>query len=92
MFESTGWNLVEDLNDPENYDSSISTYVRPKFEKSLTEKLEKYKDNINEKNHVEIDEIILNHYELGIIKRFDFESKLQRMSTIVKNIPETNFL
>ena len=92
MFESTGWNLVEDINDPDNYDSSISTYVRPKQEQSLTEKLEKYKGNVNEQNHTEIDEIILNHYELGIIQRFDFESKLQRMSTIVKNIPETNFL
>ena len=47
---------------------------------------------MNEENHIEIDDIILNHYELGIIRRFDFESKLQRMSTIVKNIPETNFL
>ena len=92
MFESTGWNLVEDINDPDNYDSSISTYVRPKQEQSLMEKLEKYKGNVNEQNHTEIDEIILNHYELGIIRRFDFESKLQRMSTIVKNIPETNFL
>ena len=92
MFESTGWNLVEDINDPDNYDSSISTYVRPKQEQSLTEKLEKYKGNVNEQNHTEIDEIIVNHYELGIIRRFDFESKLQRMSTIVKNIPETNFL
>ena len=92
MFESTGWNLVEDINDPDNYDSSISTYVRPKLEKSLTEKLEGYKGKVNEENHTEIDEIILNHYELGIIRRFDFESKLQRMSTIVKNIPETNFL
>ena len=92
MFESTGWNLVEDINDPDNYDSSISTYVRPKQEQSLTVKLEKYKGNVNDQNYTEIDEIILNHYELGIIRRFDFESKLQRMSTIVKNIPETNFL
>ena len=92
MFESTGWNFLEDVNDPDNYDSSISTYVRPKQEKSLTEKMEIYKGQINEENHIEIDNIIMNHYELGIIRRFDFESKLQRMSTIVKNIPETNFL
>ena len=92
MFESTGWNFLEDVNDPDNYDSSISTYVRPKQEKSLTEKMEIYKGKINEENHIEIDNIIMNHYELGIIRRFDFESKLQRMSTIVKNIPETNFL
>ena len=92
MFESTGWNLFEDINDPDNYDSSISAYVRPKQEKSLTEKLESYKGKVNEENHIEVDDIILNHYELGIVRRFDFESKLQRMSTIVKNIPETNFL
>ena len=34
----------------------------------------------------------MDNYELRIIRRFDFEYKLKRMSTIVKNIPETNFL
>lgn len=37
----------------------------------------------------EIDENIINHNlptSIGIIKRFEFSSKLQRMSTIVRNL------
>jgi magnesium-transporting ATPase (P-type) len=30
-------------------------------------------------------------YELAIVKRFDFESKLQRMSVIVKNMKDGSF-
>ena len=32
--------------------------------------------------------IIRSHYELGIVRRFDFTSKLMRMSTLVKNVNE----
>jgi len=35
--------------------------------------------------------IIRSHYELGIIRRFDFTSKLMRMSTLVKNVNEPYF-
>ena len=84
MFQSTGWELIEDPGDSENYDPKIFTYVRPKEEISLTEKM---KDNNADKNN-----IIKNHYELGIVKRFDFESKLQRMSTVVKNLSEENYI
>jgi magnesium-transporting ATPase (P-type) len=31
------------------------------------------------------------HYEMGIVRRFDFSSKLQRMSVIVKNVNEPYF-
>ena len=92
MFESTDWELIEDINDPDHYDSKISTYVRPKQEMSLTYKINNFKEKYGDENLEEIDQILMDHYELGIIRRFDFESKLQRMSTIVKNIPETNFL
>ena len=86
MFQSTGWELTEDPNDPDNYDPNIFTFVRPKEELSLTEKIK------NKDNKEENDNIMKNHYELGIIKRFDFESKLQRMSTITKHLSEDNFI
>ena len=38
MFQSTGWELIEDPKDPDNYDPNIFTFVRPKEEISLTEK------------------------------------------------------
>ena len=41
------------------------------------------KENNEDKNN-----IIKSHYEIGIVKRFDFESKLQRMSTVAKHISD----
>ena len=81
MFESTGWTLIEEPNDPQNYDTRISAFVRPNQELSITEKLQ------NQNN-----DDLTDHYELGIIRRFDFSSKLQRMSTLVKNMAEPNIL
>ena len=93
MFEATGWNLVEDAGDPEYYNPKIPTFVRPSKEKSLTEKLREYRGNMNNiENAEKIDEIMMNHYELGIIRRFDFESKLQRMSSVVKSLTGTSFM
>ena len=40
MFESTGWDLIEDCEDINNYEPKIAAYVRYKEEKSLTEKLD----------------------------------------------------
>ena len=93
MFNSTGWNLIEEPNDPENYNPKILTFVRPSKENSLTQKLEEFKGKMNESENAEkIDNIMRNHYELGIIRRFDFESKLQRMSSVVKSLTGTSFM
>ena len=83
MFESTGWVLNENLENEENYDSLISTFVRPGNEKDLQEKLSQ--DGVDE------DLILRSHYEVGIVRRFDFSSKLQRMSVLVKNVNEQYF-
>ena len=91
MFESTGWNLIEDTNDPINYDPRISAFVRPGTELSLTEKLANNSNNLNQ-SYEDINSKTLDHYELGIIRRFDFSSKLQRMSTIAKNLTNSNYM
>ena len=91
MFESTGWNLIEEPNDPQNYDPRILTFVRPSQEKSLTEKL-KNQILIDKNNNDIINDEFIDHYEIAIIRRFDFSSKLQRMSTLVKNMVDTNYL
>jgi nicotinate (nicotinamide) nucleotide adenylyltransferase len=56
----------------------------PGYEVPLKIKLEKIK-SIEQEN-----EIIKSHYELGIVRSFNFSSNLQRMSVIVKN-PNDNF-
>lgn len=85
MFEASGWTLKENLENQENYDSLISTYVRPAEEKDLKDKLSSLEEFDDE------DLIMRTHYELGIVRRFDFSSKLQRMSVIVKNVNEPYF-
>ena len=96
MFEGVGWQLKENSknsNDNNNnvnenndvYDPLIQCYVRPKEELDLKTKLHKSENNGNE------DEVMKSHYEVGIVRRFDFSSKLQRMTTITKNINEQYF-
>ena len=92
MFESTGWELIEEPEDTNNYDPRIATYVRPKEEKSLTEKLNGLGGFMQNPNNIQIQELMKDHYELGIVRRFDFSSKLQRMSTLVKNLNQPNFV
>ena len=91
MFESTGWELIEEPEDITNYDSRIATYVRPREEKSLTEKLKGLAGFMQDPQNEEIQNRMKDHYELGIVRRFDFSSKLQRMSTLVKNLSQPNF-
>ena len=92
MFESTGWELIEEPEDTNNYDPRIATYVRPKEEKSLTEKLNGLDGFMKDPNNQQIKELMKDHYELGIVRRFDFSSKLQRMSTLVKNLSQPHFV
>ena len=91
MFESTGWELIEECEDVNNYDPKIATYVRPKEEQSLTEKLQGLPGFNQDPENEEIKKRMIDHYELGIIRRFDFSSKLQRMSSLVKNLSQPNF-
>jgi cation-transporting ATPase 13A3/4/5 len=83
MFESTGWILKENLENEENYDSLVTTFVRPGHEKDLKEKLSV--------EGVDEDLILKSHYEIGIVRRFEFTSKLMRMSVLVKNVNEPYF-
>ena len=102
MFEGVGWQLKENSkssndnsnsnsnsdsgnNGNDDYDPLIQCYVRPKEEQDLKTKLHLSENNGNE------DEVMKSHYEIGIVRRFDFSSKLQRMTTITKNINEKYF-
>ena len=87
MFKSCNWEIFENNNEKEdNIKNVISTFLRPKQELDLDIKL-----NSLLKEKEEEDDIIKDHYELGVIRRFDFSSKLQRMSVIVKNINENYY-
>ena len=91
MFESSGWTLHENNAEQEEKTSHnmISTFVRPGQEEDLQDKLKKIKEKQLGPNEIdEIDRVMEEHYELGIVRRFDFVPKLQRMSVITKNVNE----
>ena len=86
MFEALDWIMKENdsSNGEQNADPLVLNYIRPKSEEDIEIKLQNNNnDNIRNK--------IKDRYELGIVKRFDFSSKLQRMTTISKNINEDYF-
>jgi predicted P-type ATPase len=85
MFGASGWSFNENLENRENYDSLIASYLRPEGERDIKEKLTAMTNNDCEEN------IFKTHYEVGIVKHFDFSSKLQRMSVLTKNVNETYF-
>ena len=94
MFESSGWTLHENSAEQEEKTSHnmISTFVRPGQEEDLQEKIKKVKEKQLGPNEVdEIDRVMEEHYELGIVRRFDFMPKLQRMSVITKNVNENYY-
>ena len=87
MFEALDWIMKE--NDAavgeQNLDPLVLNYIRPKTEEDISISLQNIKGNES------IKEKIKERYEIGIVKRFDFSSKLQRMTTITKNINEDYF-
>ena len=94
MFESSGWTLHENNAEQEEKTSHnmISTFVRPGQEEDLQQKVAKIKEkNLGINEVEEIDKVMEEHYELGIVRRFDFVPKLQRMSVITKNVNENYY-
>jgi len=87
MFEALDWIMKENdsSNGEQNVDPLVLNYIRPKSEEDIEIRLQNNNENDN------IKEKIKERYELGIVKRFDFSSKLQRMTTISKNINEDYF-
>ena len=84
MFQNCGWTLKENIENKGNYDSLVLSYVRPKEEPDIHIKL-------TENQGKDEDEIFKNHYELGIVRRFDFSSKLQRMTVLAKDANQKFF-
>ena len=84
MFEKVDWIMKENENN--NFDPLVLNYLRPKTESDMQTRIQN-----NEKNIKNILPQLKDRYEIGIVKRFDFSSKLQRMTTIGKNLNEDFF-
>jgi len=79
MFEWTGW-ILEDNNE-NKFDQLILSIVKPKLI-SETKNFEEVQENVQNNNFPN---------EIAVIRRFDFSSKLQRMSVIVRNLTDSKF-
>ena len=87
MFESVDWILKENTNTGNenannNSNPLVLNYIRPKCEEDI---IVPFNDNYN------VEEKLKTRYEIAIVKRFDFSSKLQRMTVIGKNLNENFF-
>ena len=84
MFESTDWIMKENSSagNENSADQLVIDYIRPKCEQD---------SNIAFENYNGLEESLKNRYEIAIVKRFDFSSKLQRMTIIGKNLNENHF-
>jgi len=77
MFEATNWQFEE--NEMNKFDSSIIAVVR-QLDNTF---------NLNKSQHKSFNS--KEEKGVGIVRRFDFSSKLQRMSAIVKHLSDTEF-
>ena len=82
MFEASEWVILDNNSDK---DSIINTYLRPKHEKPLEEELANLHNDEDEEN------IIKSHYEIGVVRKFEFTNKLQRMSVLVRDVNDDFF-
>ncbi len=79
MFNSTGWILDESESGQNDPSEIISTYVMPNTQ-------QKHYDWSTARRQTSP-----YPYQLGIVRRFDFSSKLQRMSVIVQNLRDLKY-
>jgi cation-transporting ATPase 13A3/4/5 len=79
MFEWTSW-ILEDNNE-NKFDQLILSIVKPKSANEMQD-FDKVKESVEKNNFPN---------EIGVIRRFDFSSKLQRMSVIVRSLSENKF-
>ena len=94
LFKKTKWQIYK-LNDKINEDI-IATFVKPSQEINIEEKIEKISEKYNQLNSQikyidnEQEEILQNHYELGIIRNFHCDKKYLK-TVIVKDINDSYY-
>jgi len=91
MFEASEWKIKEHSDYAFNISSDnqplILNFVRHHKEKDLDQLLQN-----NVSFTIDDEEKIINsQYELGVLRKYDFSSNLQRMSVIIKNRSEEYF-
>ncbi len=99
IFQESNWKIYEQRFSEEtlcqNLNDTIAIFLRPNQEKDLKEKLEfvkkKYSELNDKLNEEEEENIIKEHYELGIIRNFGCDENSYKKTVIVKDINDNYF-
>ena len=99
LFKCSNWLIYKSkFNEDtlcQNFDDTIASFVRPSQEKDLNEKFEslkkKYSELNEELNCDDEENILKEHYELGIVRNFDCDEKSYKKTVIVKDINDDFF-
>lgn len=86
MFQATGWVLEEQTQEGGATDELVLAYVRPPLATFTANQRADSMLSISDMSDEEDKEDEKEpNYQLALIRRFDFSSKLQRMSVIIKS-------
>lgn len=99
LFKCSNWLIYKSkFNEDtlcQNFDDTIASFVRPSQEKDLNEKiklLKKKNSDLNEDLNSDDEENILKeHYELGIVRNFECDENSYKKTVIVKDINDNFF-
>ena len=99
LFKCSNWLIYESKFNEEtlcqNFDDTIASFVRPSQEKDLNEKFEslkkKYSELNEELNCDDEENILKEHYELGIVRKFECDDNSYKKTVIVKDINDNFF-
>jgi len=99
LFKCSNWLIYESkFNEDtlcQNFDDTIASFVRPSQEKDLNEKFEllkkKYSELNEELNCDDEENILKEHYELGIVRKFECDDNSYKKTVIVKDINDNFF-
>lgn len=89
MFQATGWVLEEQSSEGAVTDELVLAYVRPENSKPLA--THQRSDSMVSGSEADNSKKEDLPYQLALIRRFDFSSKLQRMSVIVRSFLDNSF-
>ena len=88
MFQATGWVLEEQTKDGAT-DDIVLAYMKPPAAALPVRERSHSSDSVTENSDDSMEDE--KNYQLALIRRFDFSSKLQRMSVIIKNFLDNSF-
>ena len=99
LYKFTNWEIynqtISEDNVAQNLNDTIANFIRPNQEKDINEKIELINHKYNTLNEKILDEthenLLKEHYELGIIRNFGCDDNSYKKTVIIKDINDDFF-